>query len=130
MPTIDPDCDVFTLINVFTVHPDRQQQLTDLLVNATEETMRHLPGFVSASIHTSHDGTRVVNYAQWQSREDFEAMLDTEAARPHMERAEQLAESYDPIPCNIADAQERAQSNSCSLPPIFRKRPSMTLNTP
>jgi quinol monooxygenase YgiN len=53
-----------TLVNVFTVSPDKQIELADLLVRATEETMRHLPGFISASIHRSVDGTKVIHYAQ------------------------------------------------------------------
>jgi quinol monooxygenase YgiN len=67
---------VVTLINVFTAAPEDQQCLLDLLVEATESVMNELPGFVSANVHKSFDGTRVVNYAQWRSREAFEAMLD------------------------------------------------------
>jgi len=67
--------DVVTLINVFTVSPENQQKLVDMLLEATQATMRHVPGFVSASIHKSADGTRVANYAQWRRAEDFEAML-------------------------------------------------------
>jgi heme-degrading monooxygenase HmoA len=36
--------------------------------------MKHAPGFVSANIHRSLDGKKVVNYAQWESKEAFEAM--------------------------------------------------------
>ncbi len=57
---------IVTLVNVFTVAPDRQQALVDLLVAATEQTMCHQPGYVSANIHRSLDGTKVVNYAQWR----------------------------------------------------------------
>jgi len=71
---IDTGHDVATLINVFTVTSDTQQPLVDLLVEATEQVMRHRPGFVSAAIHVSLDGTRVVNYAQWSSNEDFQAL--------------------------------------------------------
>ena len=98
---ISADTEVLTLINVFTVSPDRQQDLVDLLVDATERTMQHLPGFISANIHQSHDGRRVVNYAQWRSREDFEAMLKTPDAQPHMAGAAQMAE-FDPILCDVA----------------------------
>lgn len=56
--TIDTGHDVATLINVFTVTSDTQQPLVDLLVEATEQVMRHRPGFVSAAIHVSLDGTR------------------------------------------------------------------------
>lgn len=66
--TIAIDQDVATLINVFTVTRMTQQPLVDLLTEATEQVMRHRPGFISANIHASLDGTRVVNYAQWRSR--------------------------------------------------------------
>jgi len=82
---------VATLINVFIVTRETQQQLVHLLIEATEQVMRHRPGFVSANIHASFDGTRVVNYAQWRSREDFQAMLDDPIAQEHMSTAGALA---------------------------------------
>lgn len=85
--TIAAGDDVATLINVFIVTRETQQQLVDVLVEVTEQVMRHRPGFVSANIHASLDGTRVVNYAQWRSREDFQAMLDDPIAREHMSNA-------------------------------------------
>lgn len=91
---------ILTLINVFSIAPERQQELTDVLIQATEETIRHLPGFISANIHRSHDGRRVVNYAQWRSRADFEAMLQNPEARPHMASAADMAE-FDPILCEV-----------------------------
>ncbi|MBO0840022.1 MAG: antibiotic biosynthesis monooxygenase [Sciscionella sp.] len=94
--TITADANIATLINVFTVTPDRQRELVDLLVRATEEVMRHLPGFISANIHASIDGTRVVNYAQWQSADAFQAMLDNPTAKEHMGKAGALAEQVDP----------------------------------
>lgn len=39
---------------------------------------------MSANIHKSLDGVRVENYAQWRSREDFEAMLNNPEATEHM----------------------------------------------
>lgn len=93
---IDARQDVATLVNVFTVLPKRQQELVDVLDEATEQVMRHLPGFVSANIHASFDGTRVVNYAQWAGTADFEAMMKDPAAGEHMHRASEIAESFDP----------------------------------
>jgi quinol monooxygenase YgiN len=66
---------VVVLINVFTVEPEHQQRLVQAWQRGTEEVMRHLPGFVSANIHRSLDGTKVVNYAQWESAEAFAASL-------------------------------------------------------
>lgn len=92
---ISTDSPIVTLINVFTVEPARQQQLVELWQRATEEILCHLPGFISANVHRSFDGTKVVNYAQWQTREAFQAMLADPAARPWLE---QLAEVGSPAP--------------------------------
>jgi heme-degrading monooxygenase HmoA len=97
MPTtITAGAPVATLINVFTVRPERQQELVDLLTHATEEVMCHLPGFVAANIHASTDGTRVLNYAQWESADAFQAMLADSTAQVHMREAAAIAEAYDP----------------------------------
>ncbi len=96
MTTISTQQDVVTLINVFTVAPEDQQRLLDLLVEATESVMNRLPGFVSANLHTSLDGTKVTNYAQWRSREDFEAMLQNPEAMMHMREAGRIAEKFGP----------------------------------
>lgn len=92
--TISADSPVVTLINVFTVEPTRQEELVELWQRATDD-LRHLPGFVSANVHRSFDGTKVVNYAQWQTRESFQAMLEHPDARPWLE---QLAEVGTPAP--------------------------------
>ena len=103
MATINKEQKLMTLVNVFTVSPDKQGALADLLVRATEETMRHLPGFISATIHRSLDGTKVVNYAQWRSLADFAAMKERQEARRHMEAAAALA-TFDPIVCEVVDS--------------------------
>jgi len=103
MTTIAKGANVVTLINVFTVAPDNQYKLATLLIEATERTMRHLPGFVSANIHQSFDGTKVINYAQWKTREDFQAMQQNPQAKPHLQAAAALA-SFEPILCEVVDA--------------------------
>lgn len=97
MTVIDPDSDVLTLVNVFEVGPDRCDELVELLVEATEQTMAGLDGFVSANIHRSDDGTKVVNYAQWASRGAFEAMLAHPGAQPHMDAAARIADGFTPM---------------------------------
>lgn len=86
----------FAFRNVFTVSPENQQRLVDLLVEATQRTMRKQPGYLSAAIHKSVDGTRVTNYAQWRSREDFEAIGKNPEVAVHMRAAAQLATSFEP----------------------------------
>jgi len=103
MSTIEKDRNILTLINVFTVAPEKQHELVALLVDATQKTMKHLPGFISANIHRSLDGKKVVNYAQWESMADFEAMRKNPEAAPHMQAAAALAQ-FDPILCEVSDA--------------------------
>lgn len=93
MATIAMENPVVTLINVFTVDPANQQRLVDMLVEATEGIMKNLPGFVSANIHKSADGVRVVNYAQWRSRDDFEAAMKNPEARAHIAPIMEIAEA-------------------------------------
>ena len=103
MATIALSSDVFTLINVFSVVPQKQDELVNLLVDATNQAMKHMPGFLSATIHKSHDGTKVVNYAQWQSIKDFEAMRANPRAAEHMKAAAALA-SFEPIGCQVVES--------------------------
>lgn len=98
--TISADDSVMTLVNVFSVDPGHQQELVDVLVDATDAVMQNVPGFISANIHRSADGRHVVNYAQWQSRAHFDAMREDPVAGAHMKRAADLAE-FIPIVCEV-----------------------------
>ena len=86
---------VLTLINVFTVAPERQMELVNLLIRATNESVRHAPGFISSSLHRSLDGTKVTMYAQWRSLEDYEAMRKNPAPLTYFEQALAFAK-FDP----------------------------------
>jgi quinol monooxygenase YgiN len=103
MATIAKGSYVVTLVNVFTVTADNQERLAKLLVDATEKTMQFVPGFVSASIHKSFDGTKVINYAQWRSRQDFESLKENQDARSHMDAAAALA-TFEPMLCEVVDS--------------------------
>lgn len=96
MTTIEQRSPYATLINVFTVEPENAAKLTELLTAATEDVMQHQPGFRSANIHLSADRTRVVNYAQWDTAQAYQAMLSDDTAREHMATAAALAVGFDP----------------------------------
>jgi len=91
MTTISRDVKLITLINVFTVEPANQRRLVELLAHATETTVRHAPGFVSASLHRGLDGTKVTMYAQWRTIEDYEAMRRNPSPAPFLQQALALA---------------------------------------
>jgi quinol monooxygenase YgiN len=95
MTTISPSRKFVTLINVFTVEPANQERLLDLLTRATETSVRHAPGFISASLHRGLDGTKVTMYAQWRSVEDYDAMRQNPAPLPYFQQALAIAK-FDP----------------------------------
>jgi heme-degrading monooxygenase HmoA len=91
MSTISEGQQIITLINIFTVEPKDQQALIDILTEATEQVISTLTGFISANIHTSLDGKKVVNYAQWKTKADFEAIFENPEAKQHMKEASKFA---------------------------------------
>lgn len=68
MPTITVGNGVVTHVNVFTTTPDKQQALVESLTD-TVKFASTLPGWISASVHKSFDGTKVINYVQFESHE-------------------------------------------------------------
>jgi quinol monooxygenase YgiN len=81
-----------TMINLFKVAPERQQDALDILVEATDQHIRHRPGFISANLHVSEDGTRIVNYTQWKDPGSLEAMIADPACRHHIDAVAEFTE--------------------------------------
>jgi heme-degrading monooxygenase HmoA len=65
-----------TLINVFSCEPESRQDLIDAWIRAAVEMLGKLPGILSAALHRSKDGIRVVSYSQWRSSEGWEKLLE------------------------------------------------------
>jgi hypothetical protein len=78
MPFIRTNAGIVTQINTFTVPADGQHILIDRLREAAQFAST-VPGWMSASLHKSLDGTSVVNYAQSDSLES--ALLVIERLR-------------------------------------------------
>jgi len=90
---IEPGAPIMTLVNTFTTTPVTQQAVLDILLDTTAAHICHLPGFVSANFHKSADGTNIVNYAQWQTAEAWQAMLADPIASGHIADVRKLATS-------------------------------------
>ncbi|MCM3628410.1 antibiotic biosynthesis monooxygenase [Paenibacillus glycanilyticus] len=95
MTQISTDHPVLTFINVFTVKPENQDRLVELLTSATDVSVRYATGFISSSLHRSTDGTKVTMYAQWRSLEDYQAMRDDPKPLPYFQEALTIA-TFDP----------------------------------
>ena len=106
--TIDDGAEIHTLINTFTVAPERQLAVVDALRRFTEQHARTQPGFVAASVHAALDRRRVVNYVQWETGADMAAMLATPAAQAHMAEVGALAEHVEPVVHRVAYVGARA----------------------
>jgi quinol monooxygenase YgiN len=58
----------------FRVQPENQQRLIALERENVEIALQH-PDLISATFHRSLDGIRTVNYGQWRSLDQFDALL-------------------------------------------------------
>ena len=93
MAVIVSNTGIITQINVFTVREGGQQALIDLLVEAAT-ACRAVPGWVSASIHRSLDGTRVTNYAQCKDMAAQEAVMHLLQSQGFFERNRALGVAH------------------------------------
>ncbi len=99
---IDDERPVFTLINKFTTTAESAPKIVESLRSFTEHSTMGRPGFVGASIHVSRDGSRVVNYVQWDDEASYRAMFDDPAAKAHFDDVGAIALSVDPVRYDVA----------------------------
>ena len=77
MSTLSLDNSLTTVIIIFTVKVEQQQNLIDTILEFLE-VVKVQPGFVSANLHKSTDGVKVANYAQWSSMSAFQTFRNNE----------------------------------------------------
>ena len=66
-------------------------------MRSTLETIRYVPGFVSANLHVNFERTQVVNYAQWKSHEAVAAARENPKVAALMRQQLEIARSFAPI---------------------------------
>lgn len=93
MPVIRANTSIVTQINVFTVPEGGQQALIDFLAEAARAA-REVPGWLSASLHRSLDGTRVVNYAQSEDGEAARRVIEHLQRRGRLEANKALGTAH------------------------------------
>ncbi len=76
MPTITEPSHVTTVMVNMAVDPAHQDGLI-LAARPVVPIMAKQPGFISASLHKSTDGRRVVQYLQWDSVASHEACMES-----------------------------------------------------
>jgi heme-degrading monooxygenase HmoA len=106
MPEIRREASYATFINTFRCEPSNQDEVVRINVDIVEQVASSFPGFISASVHRSTDGTRVFNYLQWETAEHLAAMQRS----PEFQMiARPLAGliGFDPHQCEVAHVAER-----------------------
>ena len=99
--TIRANGQVITLVNVFTVEPEKLPGLLNLLRDGTETFFSKMPGFVSSSVLTSRDHSRAINYSQWKSADAIAAFRKDPRFAPYIQQLRALA-TAEGIECDVA----------------------------
>jgi len=105
MPEIVRNPNYVTFINVFKCRPADQDEVVRINVEIVERVALGSPGFISASIPRSTDGTRVFNYLQWESSEHLTRMQASPEFRRLGQRFAGLIK-FEPHRCEVAHVGE------------------------
>ncbi len=90
-PTIiSKDANLVTVINKFSVEPENHKRLLQLL-DDLRAVVEKQPGFISANVHKSFEGTRIVSYAQWNTKEDYQAVYTNSDAKFILEEIKKIS---------------------------------------
>ncbi|CAK9890247.1 MULTISPECIES: antibiotic biosynthesis monooxygenase [Pseudomonas] len=75
----------FTQMIEFEVPPARQHALAQALVLRSEHLAQQHNGLLAASIQASDDGSRVLQYLQWQSRSAWQTAVSSFEQEPFLQ---------------------------------------------
>lgn len=90
---------VTVLVNVFTVLPENEQKLVDLLEEGTSSIFSKQPGFISESIHRTGDAKRLVLYGQWENQQYIDAFRKLPEVGQYFKKIVALA-TVETVVCN------------------------------
>jgi quinol monooxygenase YgiN len=97
-----------TFINTFRCDPSHQDEVVAINIDIVDQVAAGFPGFISAAVHRSTDGTRVFNYLQWESAEDLAAMQRSPEFQTIARRFAELIE-FEPHRCEVVHVGQPSQ---------------------
>lgn len=83
------------IINVFTVQPEGQQELLDIIADYSRRVASKWPGFISARFHAGLEKTRVTSVIYWESQKACQDFIQSPSSRPFLERCAPLIQHTD-----------------------------------
>ena len=95
MPQIQTSNQPVTQITIVEAEPGKQAEALSLMTERAQ-FMSKQPGFVSISLHRSLDSRRIVNYIQWQSREQLQSAHNSPHFRKEWNRFDDMTDEIDP----------------------------------
>mgnify|MGYP001366419743 CR=1 FL=1 len=105
MAEIRSDQKTVTQITVVEQEPAKQAEALALM-RERARFMAKQPGFLSISLHRSLDGKRIVNYIQWQSRDQLEAAHRSPEFRKEWGKFDAMTSEIDPHLYEVAEVIE------------------------
>ncbi len=72
-------------------------ELHDILTDAYDDFLSEQPGFISAAIHANEAKTRVASYSQWETRDDFLAVLRSEHMKAVNRKLGEISKGFEPV---------------------------------
>ena len=102
MPHIAKDTPCQTVLTTFETSPGTCQDLLEALMDAYEVFISKQPGFIAAGLHVNDAQTRIANYSQWRTREDFQQMLRSDEMRKRNRQIYELCRSFEPVMYDVA----------------------------
>ena len=83
MAIIEKNNSLYTIILHFDVKPESQQEQLGDLIEFFEAIVSKQPGLVSTNFHKSLNGTRILNYTQWESKKDWQNAIRNKEVLNH-----------------------------------------------
>lgn len=104
----------FTLFNIFhTDGPDGQERLFDQWRSLPPAHTQ--PGLIAGNFHKSFDGKSVINYAQWKSKEAYDAFIGENTTQHRLNDALTYSR-MDSFPCEVVATSDPAPELSLDSP--------------
>ena len=76
------------------------------LRTACSDYISKQPGFIGAAMHVNDAQTRIANYTQWKSREDFLRMLRSETMRAYSRTFNDLCKTFEPVMYEVVSVSD------------------------
>lgn len=108
MPQIQTRNQPVTQITIVEAEPGKQAEALSLMTERAR-FMSEQPGFESISLHRSLDGRRIVNYIQWQSREQLQAAHKSPDFRKEWNRFDRMTDEIDPHLYEVVQIMENGE---------------------